>query len=529
MNTPQKNRKLFWQPVIYSLLLTIGLLTGFFIAPVEKSRFYQILDIVKADYVDEPNPRELEEDAITGMLSQLDPHSSFVPADLVEYAQRQISGNYQGIGIEFILFQDTPVVISVTPHGPAFSSGIKRGDRIIEVDKTLTTQKELTRNDVISLISGQSGSTCVLKIYRPHNQRTLTTQVFRAQVPVRSIEVYYMIDRSTGYLQIRSFSARTHADFMIAVNKLKEAGMKNLVIDLRNNGGGLLRESIKLSNEFLKKNQMIAFTRGRKRRPETYRADGKGKLSNMPTLVLVNNRTASASEIFAGALQDNDRALISGSRTFGKGLVQEPYRLPDGSSLRLTVARYYTPSGRSIQKPYTRNIQEYRQEIFRRGQDTTQKNTLFYTLSGREVAAGGGISPDFQMTDTLSQTQKFEKHLPGLLHSRLIDMFLIDHMRDELFAINRNYPKYTSFAKHYKVSNATLNKLKQYLNKHYDVTTLTYDTEAMNLLRKFIKSELAKYCYSPSGFSYTRNWEDGLFPKIQLAFLAYSKILPQTK
>lgn len=520
----RKNKKTFIQPVIYSLLLSIGIITGIFINPPTKSRFYQILDIVQTDYVEEPNPVELEEDAISGMLSQLDPHSSFVPAQLVEYSQRQITGIYQGIGVEFILYNDTAIITKIVPNGPSFIAGISEGDRILMVDEVKLTGSKIDRNQIIRAISGEPGSLANVKIYRKRNQRIIQTQIRRGQVPLKSIEVFYLIDKYTGLIKINSFSSNTHADFMIALNKLREAGSKNIVIDLRNNGGGLLREAIKIANEFLEKGDLITYTQGRKRKTERYRADGKGSFKEGRLLVITNRNTASASEILCGALQDNDRALIVGSRTFGKGLVQEPYRLPDGSSLKLTVARYYTASGRSIQKPYTRDVTAYRQEIFHRNdtllQDTLD-NEVYKTKYGRTVLAGGGISPDFNLTDTLNESSRYERLLPGIFNSGMLDVYIFDHIRNEVFKINKRYKTALEFSRNYTISSKIMSDIKKLIAKNPSYKNFKISPFAESLIRKYLKASLARQCFGESGYHQVINHEDGILSRIQLALISY--------
>ncbi len=526
----RKGRKLdYLQPVIYSACISIGILIGFHINPVEKSRFYQILDLVQADYVEKPNPLELEEDAIHGMLSQLDPHSTFIPAELADYARRQIKGNYEGIGIEFTLFRDTAVITKVMPNGPSFVAGLTEGDRILEVDGKPLTGPSLQRSQVISLLTGSPVSETLLTVYRKRTQRVMYTKVKRGIVPVKSVEVFYTIDKFTGFIKINTFGAQTYQEFMVALKLMQGAGVKNLVLDLRNNGGGLLRESIKIANEFLEKGQLITYTKGRKRRAERYTANGSGTYTKGRLLVLVNRHSASASEIIAGALQDNDRALIVGSRTFGKGLVQEPYQLPDGSSLRLTVARYYSPSGRSIQKPYTRDVQSYRQEIFRRTEESSEivdsVAKIFLTAKGREVKEAGGITPDFFITDTVNEADKFERVIPGLLKSGLINVFIFDRMRSEVMGANQKFSDLNSFARQFTISHSTMKRFMRFLKEQKEYAHVELGVVGENLVKKHLKANIARMMFGEKGYSMVMNMEDGVFSRIQLALLAYDKQL----
>jgi carboxyl-terminal processing protease len=507
--------------------------------PPQKSRFYQILDIVQEDYIEKPNPRELEEDAISGMLSQLDPHSSFVPFEFVEFSQRQIKGNYQGIGIEFIVFSDTAVITRVVRNGPGFKSGLQEGDRIVKADLNDIVGEFATRKDITNAITGNPGTHVILTVYRKRNNRMLEFNVPRGTVPVKSIDVFYMIDRFTGFIKINSFGTNTHKEFIEAVELLKKSGMKNLVLDLRNNGGGLLRESIRISNEFLEKGKIITFTDGRKRKRENYKADGSGRYKDMRLLLLVNRNTASASEIVAGALQDHDRAVIMGHRTFGKGLVQEPYRLPDGSSLRLTVARYFTPSGRSIQKPYTRDVDAYRQEIFKRTgmdelmrmSDTTPVYTSYKTKNGRPLQGGGGIYPDVYFTDTVPEVEKFERMLPGLFHSGMFDIFVLDYSRDQMYLINQKYKSIIDFNSKYSVSNTMLTRFYSFIKNRKEFAQIKSHSQTDKLIKKYLKAHLARLSFGESGYSQVINSEEEVFKKVQIALFGYDKILssPKTK
>lgn len=520
------NKRSFLQPTIYSLLLIAGIVVGFFLKPPTKSRIYQILDIVQNDYVDQPYPQELEEDAIKGMLSQLDPHTTFVPAALVEYTERKVKGNYQGIGVEYIIYQDTAVITKTYLKGPAFMAGLNEGDRIIEADGHSLTGENAKNEKIIEAISGEAGSIAKIKIYRKRNNKIIESQIRRGSVPLRSVDAFYLIDKYTGIIKIKSFSATTHTEFKDALIKLQKAGMKNLVIDLRNNGGGLLREAIKIANELLEKGDLITFTQGRKRRKEAYKASGNGIFKTGRILVITNRSTASASEILTGALQDNDRAFIIGARTFGKGLVQEPYRLPDGSSLRLTVARYYTPSGRSIQKPYTKDVEAYRQEIYRRKDITDIDSTeqIYYsTKLNRTLRAGGGISPDLVITDTLNESDKFEFHLGGIFTSGILDVFVLDHMRQEIYKVNGKYHSALSFAHNYKISSTIFNNISKYINANPKYKNLKINAFGENLIRKYIKAYIARICFGEEGYQQVINQEEGLNIRIQLALMAYDK------
>jgi carboxyl-terminal processing protease len=510
----------------------VGVMIGIYINQPEKTRFYQILDLVKADYVEEPDPVALEEDAIHGMLSQLDPHSSYTPADLVAYTQRQIVGNYQGIGVDFLLFNDSVLITDVQPNGPSFTAGLTAGDRIVSVDNQTLVGQNMTRKLVLASLNGAPNSQVKLQVYRKRTNRIFETNVVRGRVPVKGIDVFYAIDKYTGYIQIKSFGAQTHKEFRMALVQLKSLGIQNLVVDLRGNGGGLLRESIKIANEFLPRGALITYTLGRKRRMEKYNADGNGIFKEGKVVLLVNKFTASASEIIAGAMQDNDRALVVGERTFGKGLVQEPYRLPDGSSLRLTVARYFTPSGRSIQKPYTRDVAAYRQEVFSRNMPAENGDSIagqYFTKNGRMLNEAGGIDPDFVLSDTINQRTRLERLLPGFTQSGALEAFVFDRMRKDMLIVQSKYKNVAAFIRNYHVSNATLKECYAFIKTQPRFEAIKQSKLLDNLIESNLKAYLAKISFGNAGYSQVVNFQESIFARIQLALFAYNKMLTPNK
>lgn len=527
----RSRRKSYLQPVIYSLLLLGGIITGIFINPQHKTRFYQILDIVKLDYVEKPEPIELEEFAIKGMLSQLDPHSTFIPKELVDYTQGQVKGNLFTIGADFILYADTPIVISVPHQSSAFVSGLKEGDRILSVNNKSLTNQKYEYAKVAALLSGKQNTFLTLKVLRKKNKRVFETQVKLVKQELKAVDVYYMLDRYTGLIKINYFGANTHNEFKNALSKLSEKGAKNIVIDLRNNGGGLLRESIKIANEFLEKGNLISYTKGRKRKTEKFFSDGKGIFKKGRVLILTNSNTASASEILSGALQDNDRAFIIGARTFGKGLVQEPYLLPDGSFLRLTVAKYYTPSGRSIQKPYTKNIEEYKLEIFNRNkkqvEDEKEEEEYFSLIKNRKLLAGGGIWPDMNLSDSLNTKKIINSAYPNIFSNKLFQIFVLDFCKNEVLQINKRYNNPVSFNRNYQISNTLFLNFKKFVKNQRSPNYFKQNSEVETdkLLKQYLKAYLAQQCFSDAGYSLVINTQEGVFTKIQLGLFLYDKHL----
>ena len=368
-------------------------------------KFKEILTYVQRDYVDEVNTDELAEYAIKEMLEKLDPHTVYIPAENVAAAKSELEGGFDGIGIEFGIFRDTLYVVAPINGGPSEQVGLRSGDQIIEVDGENIAGIGINNYDVYKKLRGHKGTKVNVKIKRERENKYLDFTITRDKIPQNTVDVSYMIDEEIGYIKLSRFGTNTYTEFKAALNKLKGEGMKKLVLDLKGNGGGIMQRAIEISDEFLDGNQLIVYTKGKDNRYDSEaRARIKGVAENIPLIVLIDQGSASASEIVSGALQDNDRALIVGRRSFGKGLVQVPIDLSDGSELRLTISRYYTPSGRSIQKPYQADGGDYDQEIYSRLEsgeffhaDSVKFNdSLKYkTSKGRVVYGGGGIMPDY--------------------------------------------------------------------------------------------------------------------------------------
>lgn len=368
-------------------------------------KFKEILTYVQRDYVDEVNTDELAEYAIKEMLEKLDPHTVYIPAENVAAAKSELEGGFDGIGIEFGIFRDTLYVVAPINGGPSEQVGLRSGDQIIEVDGENIAGIGINNYDVYKKLRGHKGTKVNVKIKREAENGFLDFTITRDKIPQNTVDVSYMIDDEIGYIKLSRFGTNTYNEFKSALTKLKGKGMKKLVLDLKGNGGGIMQRAIEISDEFLDGNQLIVYTKGKDNRYDSEaRARIKGIAENIPLIVLIDQGSASASEIVSGALQDNDRALIIGRRSFGKGLVQVPIDLSDGSELRLTISRYYTPSGRSIQKPYQADGGDYDQEIYSRLEngeffhaDSVKFNdSLKYkTSKGRIVYGGGGIMPDY--------------------------------------------------------------------------------------------------------------------------------------
>jgi carboxyl-terminal processing protease len=409
----QKNTR---QQIIIPLVLCLGLAGGFYIGTTMNTRkassevgkdvqkLREVLTFIDKEYVDDVRTEKLVDESIQHLLAKLDPHSVYIPASERNQANEDLRGNFDGIGVEFNIFQDTIVIISALAGGPSEALGIMSGDKIVKVDGKDVAGVGITSPDVMKLLKGPSGTEVKVSIQRSGATEPIEFTIVRDKIPQFSLDVAYMVDPETGYIKISRFAATTYDEFSAALTKLKGRGMKRLVLDLQSNGGGYMEIAIQMADDFLSGGKKIVYTDGKDKDLNRHATSGSdGNFEQGDLIVLVNEWSASASEILAGALQDNDRALVVGRRSYGKGLVQNPFSLTDGSELRLTISRYYTPSGRSIQKPYD-DEEEYSQDILSRYQkgeffhaDSIHFNdTLKYTTAnGRTVYGGGGIMPDY--------------------------------------------------------------------------------------------------------------------------------------
>lgn len=409
------------------------------IASNGSNKLNQLLQLIDQNYVDTVNLPELIEDAMPQILNELDPHSSYIKANDAEEASEELKGSFSGIGVSFTMQKDTVNVMSVIRGGPAEKVGILAGDRIVKADTTVLVGMKDT--EVMKCLKGPKDSSVKLGIKRHGKDELTWFTVVRGDIPVQSVDASYMINEKTGYIQINKFGEQTYAEMLVSLADLAMKGMNSVIIDLRGNTGGYMHIAIQMANEFLQRNSLITYVEGRNLPREEYRSDGKGSFQKLPIIVLVDEGSASSSEIFAGAIQDNDRGTIIGRRTFGKGLVQQPMDFRDGSVVRLTIARYYTPSGRCIQKPYTKGRgEEYDMELLARyergeffSQDSIQHDGPEYkTKLGRTVYGGGGIMPDiFIPEDTVHLTSYYkEAVMTGLL--RQFAFNFTDEHRKEL-------------------------------------------------------------------------------------------------
>ncbi len=440
-----RNKKLqVWLPLIFSLVMISGMFFGFklhqqtgstknFFNRDKRSSLQEALDLIRSRYVDSVGIDSLQDDAMEGLMNQLDPHSVYIPATDLSEANEDIAGNFQGIGVEFNIFNDTVHVLYVVPNGPSDKAGLQIGDRILKVNDSSIVSKSLPSDAIKKLIRGEAGSKALLAVLR--NNATQTISVTRGTIPIPSLDASYMMDSVTGYIKLNKFSETTYREFMGAMESLQKKGLKALLLDLRGNGGGLVNGATNIADEFLDGDKLIVYTEGTNTDKREYRAGKEGVFETGKLVVLVDELSASASEILAGALQDYDRATIVGRRSFGKGLVQEQYGLSDGSAIRLTVARYFTPSGRSIQRPYDKGKKIYMEELLDRYNSGEMlhadsfhaaKGKPFKTTGGRTVYGGGGIMPDvFVPVDSSLYIQSITKlYLEGRFNNFVYQYYM---------------------------------------------------------------------------------------------------------
>lgn len=416
-------------PFLMAICIVIGVIVGTFYANhfsgnklgiinTSSNKLNALLRIIDDQYVDTVKMSELVEEAMPLILSELDPHSSYIPAKDLQAVNSELKGSFSGVGIQFTIQDDTIHVNSVIEGGPSEKVGLLAGDRIVEIDDSVFVGKIVNNNEAMRRLKGEKGSKVKLGVYRPGEKNLLYFIVVRGDIPTKSIDATYMINDKFGYVNVNKFGETTYPELLIALAKLNQANCQGLILDLRGNTGGYMAAAIQMINEFLPNNRLIVYTQGRKEPRKDYTSNGTGSNQKMPLVVLTDEGSASASEIFAGAIQDNDRGTIVGRRSFGKGLVQQPIEFSDGSAIRLTIARYYTPSGRCIQKPYDKgNDSEYEMDIITRYEhgeffsaDSIKQNTkeIYHTVLGRQVYGGGGIMPDiFVPQDTTGMTSYF--------------------------------------------------------------------------------------------------------------------------
>lgn len=476
MNNKKSNR---FMPLMMALCVVIGIIVGSFysnhfsgnrlsIINTGTNRINNLLHIIDDQYVDKVNLDSLVEDAMPKILTELDPHSVYISAKDVEAANQDLQGSFSGVGIQFVIRQDTIHVQNVIQNGPAERAGILAGDKIVMVDDQTFVGKAVTNQEAMKRLKGPKNTKVKIGVLRYGHSKPQSFVVTRGDIPIKSVSATYMIDDKTGYIRIKSFGETTYAELLVALAKLGESGFQNLIIDLRDNTGGYLQSAVQMANEFLPKNKLIVYTEGRKSPRQDFRSDGRGSYKQTPLVVLINEGSASASEIFAGAMQDNDRATVIGRRSFGKGLVQKQIEFSDGSMVRLTIARYYTPSGRCIQKPYVHGeTDDYAQDLMSRyehgeffSQDSIKHTgPKYHTSNGRVVYGGGGITPDIFVPE---DTTGFTSYYKQATMSGLILQFAFTYTDDNRPKLN-NFKEMMELADYLKKQNL-VDKFANYAN-----------------------------------------------------------------
>lgn len=531
----KQNKSGRYTPLFMALSVAIGIIIGTFYANhfsgnrlniinSGSNRLNNLLHIIDDQYVDQVNIDSLVDKAIPQILADLDPHSVYINAQNVQAANDELKGSFSGVGIEFTIRQDTIRVQNVIKNGPAERAGILAGDKIVRIDGKPFIGKEVTNEEAMRKLKGPKDTKVKIGVIRYGQKSIKEITVTRGDIPQRSISATYMLDDKTGYIRIKSFGETTYPDLLIALAKLSQENFSNLIIDLRDNTGGYLQSAVQMANEFLPKNKLIVYTEGRKSPRQEYRSDGHGSYQNIPLIVLINEGSASASEIFAGAIQDNDRGTIIGRRSFGKGLVQQQLAFTDGSLIRLTIARYYTPSGRCIQKPYTPGKEgSYEHDIIERYQhgeffsQDSIKHTgpVYHTSIGREVYGGGGITPDiFVAEDTTDMTSYFKQ----AMMSGLILQFAFTYTDNNRIKLN-NFQEMMALSD-YLIKQNIVDQFATYADKNGLKRRNLMIQKSHKLLEKYINSRIIYNIQDEESWNKYLNIDD---PAIKKAIEVFNK------
>ncbi len=506
----EKNRS-YLIPLIISVSVAIGLLIGGRLnpAPSEEQFSYggshdqklrDIMHLVNMRYVDSVDVDKLFEETISDMLNRLDPHSNYISAEDLKSLNESINGEFGGVGIRFFVLRDTVCVTHVLPDSPSQEAGLKDGDRIIKVDGTVIAGKQISSDKIMGMLKGAPGTP--VKVVLLRNGKRITKEITRGSIPVASITSSYMIRDGIGFIRIDQFSRNTALEFQSAAAKLKLQGMKKLILDLRENPGGILTSATDIVDEFLGSGYAILETRGKHVEKSVYKSTSRGMLKETEVVVLVNSRSASAAEILAGALQDNDRATVVGRRSFGKGLVQEDNLLRDGSNVRLTIARYYTPTGRCIQKPYTEDFEAYHNdfseridngELYEIDSSWFNDSLKFTTPKGKTVYGGGGIMPDvFVPYDSTGSSWYFTR----LQVSSALTAYAFDYVQNK----RNKWASPEQFNATFQVTDAMVNSLAIYAENEYDVPrSNTEMRHSLQRIKRALKIEIARQLWEQDG------------------------------
>lgn len=536
-----------WLPLLFSIVAAIGILIGFklqdsikpttakpSVFPItgkqEIGKIEEILRFIEAKYVEDVDREEIVEGIINEVLQELDPHSTYIPAEDLKGINDSLEGSFDGIGVQFLIINDTILVVSPVVGGPSEKLGIRAGDKIVAINDTSVAGIGITNAAIMAELRGEKGSEVKVGIMRGNNPEIIPFTIVRDKIPDYSVDASYMLDEETGYVKIGRFSGTTYEEFMKAIEKMNEAGMKDLVIDLRQNPGGYLQAATKIVGQLFGEKLLLVYTEGRTQRRSEYKSTGRNFYDIYEVVVLIDEGSASASEILAGAVQDSDRGKIIGRRSFGKGLVQEQYNLSDGSALRLTVARYYTPSGRSIQKPYKGKDNAYDNDIVKRYENGELENsdkvpvndsTQYYTAGGRVVYAGGGISPDiFVPLDTVVNNAYFAKS----------SQHIVEFVYDYLDGNREQFEQYESakkFANTYKISDQLLREFTGFVAEKGVKKDSRRFNKCKSLLANRIKAYIARDLFQSEGFYTVLHKNDRVLEKAMEVIKKEGKTRPQ--
>ncbi len=504
-------RQPIWLPLAIALAVVVGIVIGSRFnlnKPVADNdrKLNAILSLIAQDYVDTTNLHDLVELSIPEILRKLDPHTSYFSAEELKASTDDMNGSFSGIGIQFMLDNDTIGVVEVVPGGPSEKVGIMPGDRIVTIDDSVATGENVTNGMVMKRLRGAKGTKVKLGIMRNNSSKLLTFTVTRGDIPVNTVDAFYMIDKNTGYVKVNQFGRHTYDEFITAMASLQDEGAKRYIIDLRGNGGGFMEMALLMANEFLAENMPIVFTKGRYKRDDNeVWSDGNGSFQDAELAVLIDEFSASASEIFAGAMQDNDRGLIVGCRSFGKGLVQKEFILPDSSAIHLTTARYYTPSGRCIQKDYKQGTDSYNEELYNRyingelySRDSMKvdKSQIFTTTHGRTVYGGGGIVPDiFVARDTSGITSYYV----DIFNAGLLERFSFNYCNTNRAKLNQ-MEDYKQFLRMAPSDDALIKEFANYAAANGVAPRWYYINQSQELIVTRLKALMARDVFGTQAF-----------------------------
>ena len=521
-------KKSVFNPLVIFLFLVLGIYIGrYFTTPnsyiqltqsTSKSKLSELLQYLTYNYVDSIDLDSLQEDLIYKTLEGLDPHSSYIPLEDMQGITESMQGNFEGIGVEFQILNDTIVVVSPISGGPSQKKGILAGDKIIMADSVHIAGVGFTNKDVLRTLKGAKGTSVKLTIKRSNTNRLLEFDIVRDRIPITSVDVFYMIKEDLGYIKVNRFSGTTDTEFIQAIDKLKDKGMNKLILDLRSNPGGYLSAAINMADEFLSNGKTIVYTQGNSRKKQVYTSSHYGGFTKEKLVVLIDEGSASASEIIAGAIQDHDRGTIIGRRTFGKGLVQEQIQLTDGSAFRLTTSRYYTPSGRSIQKPYTDDSESYHNEsqeryysgeLYHKDSIKVQDSLKFYTSKGKVVYGGGGIFPDYFIPlDTTGRSD----WLYEVIAKNTLNSFAFEYVNKNRNAL-KSYKSASDFQNKFTVDSKVFS-LFQEKNKKVNIFATKSEIENSRVwVQTRLKALIGRQLFADEGFYRAVNEEDQMIKK----------------